>query len=213
MNIKLAAGLFYTKKGFLSIGYNSARTYVDKKITSNLHAECSAIRNYKFNNRIKTKNLKLIVIRLSPGNQLLNSKPCINCTKTISEYGIRKVYFFNENNEFSCEKTEQILSFHNKYQYITHTDIWFHRVSNRNNAALPSIKKLNLESKDKRLFTLEMGKKISMLRETKSLTQFDLAKRLCVNVIIIKSIEEGTYKYDGHILLKLKKIFGIEQFL
>lgn len=105
---KVAAGLFYTKKGLLSIGRNSHRTYLSRSFVPNLHAETDAIYNFRKRFlRPKTSHLKMIVIRISPSGALSNSTPCSRCKEMIESYGIRKVYYINAKGELVCDEMEQ----------------------------------------------------------------------------------------------------------
>ena len=210
VNIKLAAGIFYSKKGFLSIGYNSNRTYVNNQIKSNIHAEDDAIRHCKKRYSMKkTSHLKLIVVRLSPGNKLLNSKPCMNCTKAILEFGIKKVYYYNDNNELESENISKIHKFHQQFPYVSATNLWFHKVQPMVfSSILPIIKSLQEENKKITLFTYDMGQVIKKARLAKHLTQQDLANSLSLNVNIVKQIEEGKYEYNSNMVLLLKRKLG-----
>ena len=209
MGIKLAAGLFYSKKGFVGVGYNSTRTYVNKTVKSSVHAEDAVIQYIKSRfHRMKTKNLKIIVIRVSPGKRLLNSKPCLNCTQTIREYGIKKVYYINEENELVCEKIDAIQSYHEKFPYFTPTNIWFHDVYKSSSIVLPIIKKCDLEEEKLTYFTKEMGRKIKELRDAKFWTQEKLAKQLSVSKEVISNIEEGRMEYCKKTTVKLRKFLG-----
>jgi deoxycytidylate deaminase len=112
---KVTAGLFYTKKGLLSIGKNSHRTYLERSFLPNLHAEMDAIYNFRKRFvRMKTSQLKLIVIRVSPSGALSNSTPCTRCKEFIEACGIRKVYYINADGQLVCDEL--------KYQYGMNLD-------------------------------------------------------------------------------------------
>jgi DNA-binding XRE family transcriptional regulator/deoxycytidylate deaminase len=200
MNIKLAAGLFYTKKGFVSIGCNSSRTYVDKKIKSSVHAEDAVIRNCRRRfTRIKTSNLKLVVVRINSSNSnLLMSKPCVNCTNIIRDFGVKKIYYINEDQKLICENVDNLCSFHKQFPNLNKTIIWFNELQAKTE---PIKTKVNH-------FSLEMGKKITLLREEKHITQQELALRLSISVTKIIEIEKGTAPYNCHIDSKLKQHLG-----
>lgn len=210
INIKLAAGIFYSKKGFLSIGYNSNRTYVNNTIKSTIHAEDDVIRQCKKRYRVKkTSHLKLIVIRLSPGNKLLNSKPCVNCTKAIREFGIKKVYYYNDKNELESENIDKIHKFHQTFPYVTATNLWFYKVQpTMFNPMMGIIASLQQDNKKYTTFTPEMGHAIRTVRLLKQLTQEELASSLSLNVNVIKKIEEGRYPYNSNMVLLLRRKLG-----
>lgn len=218
MDIKLAAGLFYTKKGFIGIGSNSSRTYMKKTVKPNIHAEDAVIHYVKTRyGRIKTRDLKLIVIRATHikeegREKLLLSKPCMNCTKTIREYGIRKVYYINENGELVCERISRIEMYHEQFPYLTATNIWFHHVYKGNSAVLPVVLQVNQHLKKEEhveFFTKSMGETIKLLRQERHWDQDELAKRLCLRKSIINNIEEGKKeKYNPYLALKIRKCFG-----
>lgn len=121
MRHKLAAGLFYTRKGMLSIGCNSSRSYVRRSLVATLHAEVAALHQFsKQYPRLKTRGLKLIVVRFSSSGMLGFSLPCENCRTMIRQFGIRKIYYINEGGELVCESIDQLKSCNNIL-----TDRWF----------------------------------------------------------------------------------------
>ena len=210
MPMKLAAGLFYDKKGFIGIGYNSTRSYVQKKLQATLHAEDAAIHNVKTRyQRIKTKHLKLMVIRVDALKNLVVSKPCLNCTHTIYDYGIRKVYYVNDQNELVCERITSMLSYHQKFPYFTQTNLWFHSVCKGNYPVLPFIVKLKQSELQIPFFTKEMGLKISSLRKEKNWTQAELAIKLCISKSQLINIEHGKEPYNSKYYIKLQRLFGM----
>ena len=209
INIKLAAGIFYSKKGFVSIGYNSNRTYVNNKIKSNIHAEDDVIRQCKKRYQIKkTSHLKLLVIRLSPGDKLLNSKPCMSCTKAILEFGIKKVYYYNDKNELEYENIDTLHKFHQQFPYVSATNMWFQAVHPSYNAMLPFIQSLQADNKKHRVFTPEMGNVIRLLRESKHMSQEELAIDMSMNVKVLRRIEGGQCVYNSNVVLLLKRKLG-----
>ena len=204
MSIKLASGLFYSKKGFVSIACNSTRTYSNKKIRSNFHAEEAVLYNYQTRfTRLKTKNLKLIVVRLSPGNNLLLSKPCITCTHAIYSFGIRKIYYINEHNELICERIASLCKYHEQFPYVSRTNMWFKDLHTP-----PAIIAKHLKEPIIKTFTKDMGQRISLLRIEKSWTQRELALRICIHVNVLDQIERGKYEYNMYIVNKLRNCFG-----
>lgn len=204
MAIKLASGLFYSKKGFVSVACNSTRTYTNKKIRPNFHAEEAVLYHFQTHfTRIKTKNLKLIVVRLSPGNNLLLSKPCITCTHAIQSFGIRKIYYINEHNQLICERIESLCKYHEQFPYISRTNLWFKDIHTPSAVISKHLKETTLKS-----FSKEMGKRICLLRLERHWTQRDLALRLCIHIDILDQIERGRYPYNLFIVEKLRNYFG-----
>ncbi len=194
MNIKLAAGLFYSKKGFVSIGFNSTRTYLNKKIISNCHAENAALCNYRKRcPRMKTQHLKLIVIRLSPGNNLLLSKPCINCTNSIKEFGIKKIYYMNEQSELVYERIQDLCAYHQKFPFLTRTSLWFQQLQNK------SIDVCDKSSKHDQ---------IAIHRKRIGMSQQELAIKMCVDVHTIDQIEKGK-SGNACVMQKIQKFLCI----
>jgi len=60
----------------------------------------------------------MVVIRINGKNELVNSKPCENCIYYLRLYGIKNVYYSNENGEIVKEKITEICSEH---RTISHT--------------------------------------------------------------------------------------------
>jgi len=60
----------------------------------------------------------MVVIRINTKNELVNSKPCENCIYYLRLYGIKNVYYSNENGEIVKEKITEIESEH---RTISHT--------------------------------------------------------------------------------------------
>jgi len=210
MPMKLAAGLFYNKKGFVGVGYNSTRSYVQKKVQASLHAEDAAIHNVKSRyKRIKTKHLKLMVVRVDAKKQLVVSKPCLNCTHMIYDYGIRKVYYINDQNELVCERIRSMISYHNQFPYYTQTNLWFHSICKGNYPVLPFILKVKETEQRIPLFTSEMGKKIVQLRKEKQMSQHEVAIKICISRKQLENMEQGKEPYNYKLYIKLQKIFGI----
>jgi deoxycytidylate deaminase len=210
MPMKLAAGLFYNRKGFIGTGYNSTRSYVQKKIQATLHAEDAAIHNVKTRyKRIKTKNLKLMVVRVDAKKQLVVSKPCLNCTHMIYDYGIRKVYYINDQNKLVCERIHSMISYHKQFPYYTQTNLWFHSVCKGNYPVLPFIIKVKETEKHIPLFTKEMGKRLIELRNERHMTSSEVAIKICIPIKQLQNIEQGKEPYNCKLYMKLQKIFGL----
>jgi len=208
IQFKLAAGLFYSKKGFISMGYNSSRTYQNKKITPSIHAEHDAIYNCKSRFRkVKTKNLKMIVIRVSSTEQLLNSKPCLNCAHLIREYGIKKIYYINDENKLVFDRVEQLHSYRLSEPGISiTTSIWFHQMMTQSSPVLPYLQ--SLLSETHKVFSKSMGKKIESLRLEKKWSQQELANRMSISVSTIHNIELGNEPYNVILVNKFKRCLG-----
>ena len=66
------------------------------------------------------------------------------------------------------------------------------------------------EEEDKKLsyFTVDMGKKIALLRNNKKWSQEELAQKLCIPKKTIIDLEQGKEKYSGPLVSKLKKVLG-----
>ena len=70
-------------------GHNKKDNFNEK---TSLHAEVAAILDMKKNNREQPDSVTLYVVRLgSCGTK--NSKPCVNCARSIIASGIKRVYF------------------------------------------------------------------------------------------------------------------------
>jgi deoxycytidylate deaminase len=88
-----------------------------------VHAEMAAIlklppKKSRRGRRRKTKKLEkfdLVVIRINRYNQLLNSKPCIQCLTFIRfkmntmAFKMENIYYSNENGQISCQKFLDLL--------------------------------------------------------------------------------------------------------
>lgn len=104
------------KNKVLSIGYN----YHFNNIS--IHAEIDACKNYmKLYNCNDLKGVDIIVIRNNGdiNSDIKMSKPCIHCYKFLSNKGVRKIYYSNENGEISSYyindlKTEHISSYYRR---------------------------------------------------------------------------------------------------
>ena len=86
---KHAAGIIDTKGNLIAVAHNK-RNHINNKST---HAEIASIENY-----IKVwapqgrKIDYLIVIRINPNGGLVNSKPCIACSATLTRLGINVIH-------------------------------------------------------------------------------------------------------------------------
>ena len=70
-------------------GYNKIDPF---NIKTSLHAEVAAILDMK-KNREQPDNVTMYVIRLGKLCGTKNSKPCMNCERSIIASGIKRVYF------------------------------------------------------------------------------------------------------------------------
>ena len=57
----------------------------------------------------KPKNLNIMVVRINANGQLVNARPCYQCTLMMKSIGINKVYYSIED-EIVCEKVSQMIS-------------------------------------------------------------------------------------------------------
>ena len=175
MKIKLAAGVFYTKKGFIATGYNTTRTYCKNTVTASEHAECAVLRELK-KIPIQTKCIKLLVIRLG-FQSLLQSTPCMNCSNEIYKCGIKKVYYVNEGGEVVCQNVSYLLQNYRDfpYSYISMTQIWFQQLYYSNDFDID----------------IDIGNKIISLRKRLNLSQHELAIKLSLSTKCVADMEKG----------------------
>jgi deoxycytidylate deaminase len=85
----------------LSTGFNRVKNdpFVlenEKHFRCTVHAEADAIRNAG-----DSFGAKLFVARVTPGGNLALAKPCSRCMDIIRECGIKKVYYTDENGEWT----------------------------------------------------------------------------------------------------------------
>lgn len=213
MKIKLAAGIFYSKKGFIATGCNTTRTYSKNSVNlihPSEHAECAALRELRKFPNINTKDVKLFVIRVSSTGQLLQSTPCMNCADCIFKNGIKKVYYINEQQQIVCQRISELCSSHKEcpYRNLTMTNIWFENVSLVRGTFYKTLKSLEKQEKETPCFTLEMGEKIAMLRNTRQLSQKELARQLSLPIESIILIEQGKEQFNALLFSKLVRCFG-----
>ena len=208
MRIKLAAGLFYTKKGFVVIRSNSTRTYVNKTIKPNLHAE-DAVMEYLKNrpNRMKTRHMKLMVVRVNRDEKLLLCKPCVNCACAMYQMGIRKVYYSDAYGKITCERVSDIYNHYKKFPFVSATYDWFHEMYPHQCISSSTQLYIN-ESKTITSFTPLMGKIIAEMRMNRNWSQEELAANLSISPEKVRDIEKGNGHYHSGIAIKLRKCFG-----
>ncbi len=63
--------------------------------------------------RCLRKKLEIVVIRVNKNGELLNSKPCNTCLYYMKLYGVKSVYYSDENGDMIKEKISQIEVEHN----------------------------------------------------------------------------------------------------
>jgi deoxycytidylate deaminase len=83
----------------ISTGYNHYTEYMMHSFTC--HAEMDAMSKLKKLPKTLFSDFELYVVRIgkeSKGFPLKYSKPCVNCTKAILKYGIKRVYFSTDDN-------------------------------------------------------------------------------------------------------------------
>lgn len=69
-----------------------------------------------------TKTINLLVIRIDKYGNYCSSRPCSSCLKfmkTIDGLKISKVYYFDTNGKFICEKLKDMKSEHTSLGYRT----------------------------------------------------------------------------------------------
>ena len=204
---KVAAGLFYTKKGFVSTGFNCNRTYVSSKLFPCIHAEHFAIHQFRTVRNNKKYPPNMMVIRTGASGTLLESKPCIQCCQLISSAGIKKVYYINEKNQMVWERVRDLVQYRKMEPGLSTTDIWFSDMIRRDNVAREVVKR-EYETTSS-VFTKEMGRIIRELRNKQHLSQVEVARRACLSLSLLQTIEEkGTEPYDVAIVSKIKRALG-----
>lgn len=91
----------------IATGYNHYTEYMMHSFTC--HAEMDALSKLKRIPRVCFSDFELYVVRVgkeSNGFPLKYSKPCVNCTKAILKYGIKRVYFSTDDNYTSNFPTD-----------------------------------------------------------------------------------------------------------
>lgn len=56
--------------------------------------------------------MDLYVVRILPNGKLGNSKPCVNCTRLIKQFKIKRVHYSTENGTIKTEKTYKLETDH-----------------------------------------------------------------------------------------------------
>ena len=83
-----------------------------------------------------------------------------------------------------------------------------HKTQKNQHHSTPSVPVKEEEDKKISYFTVDMGKKIALLRNEKKWTQEELAKKLCIPKKTIIDLEQGKEKYSGPLVSKLKHVLG-----
>lgn len=99
-----------------SFGYNKyiKKIFIENKtIMYTIHAEVDAV--CKVPNK-SVKGMDILIIRIGT-NKLKNSRPCNSCIDKLSRYGIRKVYYSNEDGDIVCEFLDSMPKLHNSSGY------------------------------------------------------------------------------------------------
>ena len=58
------------------------------------------------------KKIDIYVVRIGNNGNLMNSRPCANCTQEFKKYNIRRIYYSNERGEIVYERAEDMVSTH-----------------------------------------------------------------------------------------------------
>jgi deoxycytidylate deaminase len=204
-HFKVAAGLFYSKKGFVSTGYNCARTYLQNKVYPCIHAERSAIHSFHLSKRKKCPP-NLMVIRTGEDGSLLVSRPCINCCQLIASVGIRKIYYINEDNRLVVDRVNTLIHFRECEPSLSTTDVWFASLF-PNRIVSTVLRKQNMV--DHTTFTKKMGETVKQLRIKKRFTLQQVASRASISLSLLQAVEEnGDQPYDIYLVTKIKRALG-----
>lgn len=118
----LHVAILFTGKGkILSIGVNNHscthKTPLHHLLT--IHAEMDAIYSYMRGvttqkiKHFKRKSAKIAVFRITPGGNIANSLPCLDCLKKAHECGIRKIYWSVNNNQMASGRPDLVIVEHN----------------------------------------------------------------------------------------------------
>lgn len=96
---KMGAVIFDKRYRLVSVSCNflfkTHPVYTRLNALKTLHAEAGAI--LKIHNKVDLKGLSVLIYRQLKDGTLANAKPCPGCMKLIKLYGIKKVYYTNEN--------------------------------------------------------------------------------------------------------------------
>lgn len=104
----------------LKIGINKYfKTLVhnNTNVKLSIHAEIDAL--FKLDQRLLTKGMDILIIRIGKSDKLRNSRPCNSCIDKLQQKGIRKAYYSDGNGEIVCEFIDHMTKMHissgNKY--------------------------------------------------------------------------------------------------
>ena len=65
----------------------------------------------------KLKSIDILVFRIT-SNGICNSKPCLDCIKSMKQFNIRKIYYSTDDGLLKCEKISQIENSHRSQMTI-----------------------------------------------------------------------------------------------
>lgn len=95
---KMGAVLFEGKGNILSVScnflYKTHPEYSRLNPLKTLHAEAAAI--LKIRHKTDLNGKSLLILRENKAGNMCNAKPCVDCLKLIRLYGIKKIYYSNE---------------------------------------------------------------------------------------------------------------------
>lgn len=97
-------------KRIISYGFNQVRSTSRipnkyKKFPNSLHAEQHAI--MKIRNKEILKGSSILVVRVNRSGEFLMAKPCENCLNTIRFFGIKEIFYSNEDGKIVREKLSE----------------------------------------------------------------------------------------------------------
>lgn len=75
---------------------------------SSCHSEIGLLKYIDINDKRKISKYTIWNIRWSKDGKILNSKPCLNCQKTLIEIGIKHIVFSNEEGKFIKNRLENL---------------------------------------------------------------------------------------------------------
>lgn len=96
---KRHGAILFSNKSIISKGHNEYN--IDK---NTLHAEECCFKEYNIN----YYGHNILIIRINTNKKLLNSKPCKQCVEILKKYGVKKIYYSDENQNIVMEKTNNI---------------------------------------------------------------------------------------------------------
>lgn len=100
--------LIYSGGALLSIGFNRAKvnsfvtTFAHHDFVQSVHAECDAI--LRARKKIDLRDSRMYVVKLGRNRDVGNSKPCLMCEKALAMYGVKRVYYTTDAENFDSVK-------------------------------------------------------------------------------------------------------------